>query len=247
MLRKLVFLVPMLFVNFIVYAQFKRGDKMLGASVGTIFFNNNSTDFSTSVSTSTTSNDNFGINFNPSMGKFINENFAVGFMPDIGFSKQKQLGKSSAGSTYLKDETTLYNVGIGGFARYYFDGKNDKTRFFGQYNLSLGIGGSKTSGFQYETLGIYVDRYDRKSSGDFIAKTGVNLGISKFLSNHTALDFYIGYNFSYIKSNPSGTTVRDYTNPGTADETQKINYDQKFTGNNVVLGIGFQVFLEKKK
>src|SRR6185295_15699703 len=125
MLRKLVLLVPLFFINIAIYSQFKKGDKMFGASVGTIFFNNGSTDFSTSVSTSTTSVDNFGISFNPSMGRFINENVVIGIMPDVGFNKQKQLGKSSAGSTYLKDETSQYNVGVGGFARYYFDGKND--------------------------------------------------------------------------------------------------------------------------
>ena len=247
MLRKLAFIVPILFVNILTYGQIKKGDRMFGASVGTIFFNNGSTDYSTSIGTSTTSTDNFGITINPLIGKFINDNVVLGIMPDIGYNKQKQLGKSSAGSTYLKDETSQYNVGIGGFARYYFDGKNDKMRVFGQYNLSIGLGGSKTSGFQYETLGIYVDRYDRKSSGDIHAKTGVTLGVSKFFNNHTALDFYIGYNFSYIKSNPEGTTIRDYSNPATADETQKINYDQKFTGNNVVVGVGFQVFLEKRK
>ena len=93
---------------------------------------------------------------------------------------------------------------------------------------------------------LYVDRYNRKASGDFFAKTGLSLGISKFLTNHTSLDLYIGYNFSYTKSNPSGTTFRDYADPNTADETQKINYDQKFTGHNFILGVGFQVFLERK-
>jgi len=131
--------------------------------------------------------------------------------------------------------------------RYYFSGNTTMTRFFGQYDLSLGLSGSKSEGFQYETLGIYVDRYNRKSSGDFMANTGLTFGLSKFLTKHTSLDFYLGYTFSYINSNPTGTSFRDYSDPGTGDVTQKIDYEQKFTGHGIVLGVGFQIFLEKNK
>jgi hypothetical protein len=247
MLRKMAFVIPALFIYITTNAQFQKGDKMAGASVGSVFFNNGSADVSTSSVNSTNSNDNFGITLNPSIGWFINDNVALGIMPDIGYKKQKQLGKSSSGSTYLKDESNQFNIGVGGFARYYFKGTSMKTRFFGQYDLSLGINSNKSEGFQYETYGVYVDRYNNKSSGNFFANTGLSFGISKFLSHHTALDFYIGYEFSYIKSNPTGTFFRDYSDPSTGDVTANINYDQKFTGHNVVLGVGLQVFLEKKK
>lgn len=220
---------------------------MLGASVGSAFFNSGATDFSNPIGSSTTSNDNFGISLSPSIGWFMTGNIVIGIMPVIGYNKQKQLGKSSAGSTYLKDVTNQFNFGIGGFARYYFSGNSTMTRFFGQYNLSLGLGGSKSEGFEYERLGVYVDRYNRKSSGDFFTNTGLAFGVSKFLTTHTSLDFYLGYNFSYTSGNPTGSTFRDYSDPGTGDVTEKIDYDQKFTGHNIVLGVGFQVFLEKNK
>jgi hypothetical protein len=246
MLRKIAFALPALLINIIVNAQIKKGDKMVGVSVVSAFFNSGSTDQSTSLATLTISNDNFGISFNPSIGWFITDNIAVGVMPTVGYNKKKQIGKSS-GSTYLKDETSQFNFGIGGFTRYYFNGKSTKTRFFGQYDLSLGLGGSKSEGFQYETYGVYVDRYNQKSSGDFFANTGLAFGVSKFITNHTSLDFYVGYKFSYIKSNPKGTFFRDYLDPAIGDVTQKPNYDQKFTEHNVVLGVGFQIFLESKK
>jgi hypothetical protein len=246
MLRKIVFAVPVLLFTLIVNAQFTKGDKMVGASVGSAFFNSTSADQSTSLASLTISNDDFGISFNPTIGWFINENVAIGLRPSFGYSKKKLLGKSS-GSTYLKDETSQYSFSVGGFSRYYFSGTSIKTRFFGQYDLSLGISGSKTDGFQYESLGSFVDRSSLKSSGDFFANTGLSLGVSKFLSKKTSLDFYIGYTFSYTKSNPKGTFIRDYTDPAVGDVTQKPDYTQKLTGNNVVLGVGFQVFLEKKK
>jgi hypothetical protein len=247
MFRKMTFVIPVLFISITINAQFQKGDKIVGASVGSAFFNNESRDLSTSISNSALSNDNFGITLNPLIGWFINDNVAIGIMPAIGYNKQKQLGKTSSGSTYLKDESNQYNFSIGGLARYYFKGNSTTLRFFGQYDLSLGISGSKSEGFEYEKLGVYVDRYNQKSSGDFLAKTGLAFGVSKFITHHTSLDFYIGYKFTYIKSNPTGTSAREYSDPGTPDETQSIDYDQKLTGNNLVLGVGFQIFLEKKK
>ena len=218
---------------------------MVGVSIGSIFSNNSNTDYTSSTGTSTTSDNDYGISINPSLGWFVSENLAVGISPTVGYTKKKQLGKSSTGSTYLKDETSDYSFGLGGFTRYYFESKNPSLKFFGQYNLSFGLSGSKSDGFAYETLGIYVDRYNRKSSGDLFVNTGLAFGISKFLSNHTSLDFYVGYNYSYTKSNPTGTSVRDYSDPSTGDITQKVDYDQKVTGNNLVIGVGYQIFIPK--
>lgn len=221
---------------------------MVGVSVASALYNHTTTDLTYSAGSSTTSNDKFGISVNPSLGWFINENVAIGFAPVIGYSNQKILGKSSTGSTYLKDKTTEFSFLIGGFSRYYFNGSGSATtRFFGQYNLALGLGSSKSDGFEYEQLGVYVDRYNRKSSGDFLANTGLTLGVSKFLTGKNALDFYIGYNFSFAKSNPTGTTVRDYSDPAIGDITTKPNYDQKVSGHNIIIGVAFQMFLEKKK
>src|SRR5215813_6586629 len=101
MLRKSALVVLFLPATLFVNAQFKKGDRMVGASIGTIFFNSGSTDNSTSISTSTTSNDNYGINLAPSIGWFINDNVAIGIMPSVAFNKQKILGKAG-GNTFLK-------------------------------------------------------------------------------------------------------------------------------------------------
>jgi len=247
MLQKLASVVLLVLMTLTINAQFKKGDRMVGASVGTFFFNHGNTNISTNVTISNTSNDNFGISFNPSLGWFVNDKTAVGITPLISYSKQKVLGKSDDGKTFLKDESSRYTLGIGGFARYYLPGTTDKLRFFGQYDLSAGFGGSKAEGFQYETTGLYVDRYEQESSGDLSINTGLSFGLSKFLSSKTALDFYLGYKLNYIKSHPTGTFLRDWTDPNTGDETKKPDYDQKYTNHGIILGIGFQIFLEKKK
>jgi hypothetical protein len=247
MLRKPILAALALAFSVIIHAQFKKGDKMAGASIGTVFFNSSTIDLSYPVGTSSTTNNNFGISLSPSLGWFISDNIVVGAAPVINYTKEKQLGKSSSnGNTYLKNDAHQYGFELGGFARYYLKGTGT-SRFFGQYNLAAGINGSKNEGFQYDTYGVYVDRYNQNSSGDFAVNTGLTVGLSKFLANHNALDFYIGYTFSYVKSNPKGTTIRDYTDAGTPDINQSINYTQKFTGHNVVLGLGYQLFFSRKK
>jgi hypothetical protein len=231
----------------LIKAQPQKGKTIVGAAIGSAFFNKNNTELSNTLGSSSTTKDSYEITLNPMVGWFINDKVAAGFSPLFGYAKEKRLGKASNNNTFLKDETSNFNFGVGGFARMYFNGKSDIYRFFGQYNLLAGINSNKSDGFEYERLGIYVDRYNYKSSGNFFVNTGINLGVSKFLSSNTALDFFIGYKYSYTKSNPKGTTTRDYTNPATPDENSTVNYDQNISENGFSLGVGFQVFLDKKK
>lgn len=221
---------------------------MVGVSIGAALYDHTTTDLVYTVGSSSTSTDQFGFNLNPQAGWFLNENVAVGIAPVVGYTHQKTIGKSSGGSTFLKDNTNTFSFQVGGFSRYYFKASgNAGMRFFGQYNLAFGLGGSKSDGFAYEQLGTYVDRYTRKSSGDLVVNTGLTFGISKFLPGKNALDIFVGYNFSYTKSNPTGTTTRDYADPAIGDITTKPDYDQKITGHHFVIGVGYQIFLEKKK
>jgi hypothetical protein len=239
-------LVSLITFAFSASSQTRKGNKMVGFSLVSAFFNNGTTDRSNDISSSTIENDNFGISINPNVGWFISDDVAVGISPSISYSKQKQVGKGANGNTFLSDEVSMYGVSVGGFARYYFKGQPN-LRFFGQYNLNLGIAGGKNEGYEYESLGIYVDRYESKYSGGFKGNTGVSFGASKFLNDHVAIDFIIGYNFSFGKSEPEGTSVREYADPSTPDQTQTIKFEQKVTGNDIQLGIGLQVFLDKKK
>ncbi len=239
-------LVAIFTLVFSANSQTRKGNKMVGFSLVSAFFNNGTTDRSNDLSSSTIENDNFGISINPNVGWFISDDLVLGIAPSITYSKQKQVGKAANGNTFLSDELSTYGVSLGGFARYYFKGQSS-FRFFGQYNLNLGIAGGKNEGYEYESLGIYVDRYESKYSGSFKGNTGINLGASKFLNDHVALDFMIGYSFSFGKSNPEGTSVRDYTDPSSPDQSQNLKFEQKITNNDIQLGIGLQVFLDKKK
>ena len=219
---------------------------MVGATVVSAFFNSGKTDYSyPPPTTGYTSNSNsFGITLNPSIGWFVSDNIAIGTLLNIGYSHQKNFDENSSGVTFNKNIFNSFNFGIGGFARNYFNSSGNLTPF-GQFNLNAGIGSSTNSGF-YFTNGD-KNTYDGKSSGDFFINTGLALGFTKMLNTNTGLDFYVGYSFSYNKKEFKTTTLTDVGNNGSVDLTAISDPTQKFTNHGVAIGIGFQVFLDKKK
>ncbi len=66
------------------------------------------------------------------------------------------------------------------------------------------------------------------------------------LNVHTGLDLFAGYTFSYDKNTFKTTTQVDLGNNGTIDQTTISDPTQKFTNHGFVIGLGFQIFLEKK-
>src|SRR5829696_7465790 len=117
--NNLLFFCLFILISLSSTAQTKKGNKMIGASVGTIFFNSGTTDLSTVLASTSTTDNNFGVSINPSIGWFNSDNLVLGISPVIGFRTLKKVGNASNGNTFLKDETNEYNFGIGGFARYY--------------------------------------------------------------------------------------------------------------------------------
>lgn len=77
--------------------------------------------------------------------------------------------------------------------------------------------------------------------------SGVTFGATKMVNEHTGLDFYVGYTYSYSKNIFKPTTQTDLGNNGSIDQTVVSEPTQKFTNHGITVGVGFQVFLDKKK
>jgi hypothetical protein len=250
MQKKIAFFIPVFWViSLSVQAQFKKGMRMAGASVGSIFFNSGSTDVSYPAPTIgyTSKNTASGVYIAPSMGWFISEHTAVGVSLNINPTSNKNTYEAG-GNTYQEDKVNGFNFGIGGFARNYF---NSSSSFmpFGQLGINLGISSQKTEGFFYggSGPGAYKITYDGKSSGGFFANAGLVLGMTKLVTPHTGLDISIGYSYSYNKNTYKTTSLRDDGNNGTIDLTSESNPTTKYTNHGLVLGVGFQIFLESRK
>lgn len=229
-------------------AQFSKGTRMVGASLGTAFFNSgNSEQTVTSIGSISAKVTGYGINLTPSMGWFLSENTAVGVNLVVNPSSDKASFEEN-GSTFQKDNSSYFNFGIGGFARNYFRNSGSFLPF-GQLGFDAGMTSRKIDGFFYGGSGtnVYKDTYDGKSSGGFFTDLMLTLGVTRMLGESTGLDLQLGYNFSYNKNTMKTTTLHDDGIDGSIDETRPKETTTKFTNHRFILGIGFQVFLEKKK
>lgn len=228
-------------------AQFKKGDKMAGASVGSIVYNTGSADISVaSIGNNTSLIKNSSISVTPSLAWFVADNTAVGFTFNLNPTSQKTTYEQN-GSTYQSDKSNGFNIGLGGFVRNYFN-SNGSLSPFAQAGFNAGISNLKTEGFFYGGSGAsaYKQTYTGNSSGGFFLNTSVNAGVTKMMGENAGLDLFIGYNYSYNKNTFKRTILRDDLNNGTIDSRAENETTTKFTNHGFVLGVGFQIFLRKK-
>ena len=116
---------------------------------------------------------------------------------------------------------------------------------FGQLNLNFGTGSSKSDGFSFSGSDKYT--YKGNSSGDSYMNAGLSLGFTKMLNNNIGLDFFAGYNYSRTKSTFKKTTQVDLGNNGSVDQTSTSEPTSKYTNHGALVGVSFQIFLDKKK
>jgi hypothetical protein len=247
-MKKILFpvLVVMLF-SYETAAQFKKGKRMAGASVGSILFSSGKSEYSYPAPTTgfTSTNNRLSISANPSMGWFVSDNTAIGAQLVFGYTSSKLTDESAAnGNTFNKNNSSGFNLGIGGFARNYFS-STGMAKPFGQFSLNFGTGSSSSDGFYFAAND--KSTFDGKSSGDFFINASLAFGFTRMLNDHTGLDFFAGYNYSYNKNTFKTTTQVDLGNNGSIDQTAVSEPTNKFTGHGFTIGVGFQVFLDRKK
>ena len=246
---KSILLASVLLLSAIVAnAQFKRGMRMIGTSIGSVLYNSGSSDITVaSIGSNASKITNYNVNINPMLGWFISDKTVVGATLNINPNGQKTTYEQS-GTTYQSDKSHGYNIGVGGFARNYFNSKNSMMPF-GQVSLNGGFSNLKTEGFFYGGSGptAYKTTYTGNSNGGVFANASFTFGFTKMLGENAGLDFYVGYAFSYNKNTFKKTTLRDIGNNGTIDERAENETTTKFTNHGFTLGVGFQIFLAEKK
>src|SRR5258706_5275354 len=117
MMRKIIPVILLLLVNMTLNAQFKKGMRMAGATIGNSFFNSGKSDYSYPAPTQgyTSNSTNYGFSLTPSMGWFISGNTVICALLNAGYTHQKDFNES-ANTTFIKDISNSFTIGIGGFA-----------------------------------------------------------------------------------------------------------------------------------
>ena len=226
-------------------AQFHKGDRMVGTSIASVFYNSSSSEFTYPQVTGYTSRtSSYGLRIEPTIGWFLSGKTAVGASMNIDAYGQKTR-KESQSVTYQEDKVNNLNIGIGAFARHYFSAGNLMP--YGHFGFNLGISSSTTEGFRYyDSSPDFKTTYDGKSSGGFFANTLLQAGLTKMLNPNTGLDFFAGYTYSYSKSEFKTESATDVDLDGDIDYTSTEEPTIKSTNHGFILGVGLQIFLRKK-
>lgn len=226
-------------------AQFTRGMRMAGSTLGSGFFNSGKYEYSFPAPTLgyTAHTNSIGLTLSPAFGWFISDHTVVGGRLEVVYGYEKNIDAMN-NVTFRKNETDKLLFGIGGFARNYFPVSGSFIPY-GEVRLDAGMGSSSKEGFTYTSTAR--EKYKGKSSKDFYADAGLVAGVTKMLSDHVGLDIFAGYTFFYNKNTFKLTTDRDIDVNGTIDETSIDNPSTKLTNHGFTFGVGFQVFLGRKK
>jgi hypothetical protein len=229
-------------------AQFKRGNRMAGASVGSLFFNAGTGKVSYPAPTQgyTSRTTAIGLSLTPSLGWFITDKTVAGVTLTLNPATQKTTFEVT-GTTYQQDQSNSFSTGAGVFARHYFSGSALVP--FVQGGMNGGISTLTKEGFFFGGSGAsaYKDLYEGNTAGGFFANGALMAGITKVINEYIGLDFFGGYNFSYHRNTLKTTTTRDLQNNGSVDLTLISEPSTNFTNQGFLAGVGFQLFLEKRK
>lgn len=221
---------------------------MVGSSVSSIVYNSGNADVSVAqIGNSTSRITNYNILINPSMGWFISDKTVIGAVLNLNPNGTKSTYEQN-GSTFQSDKSNSFNIGLGGFVRHYLN-TTGSLYPFGQFGLNVGLSNLKTEGFFYynPSAAFYKHTYSGSSSGGFFANASIQGGVSKMVGENAALDIFLGYNYGYNKNTFTRTTLYYLSSTDNSPTTGENETTTKFTNHGFLLGVGFQVFLRKKK
>lgn len=140
-------------------------------------------------------------------------------------------------------KSSLAELDILPFVRYYFPSTNTQTRLYGQLGGGIGVAISyKNSSESYSSSGTVTNKTTYHYPKKPIAFTGEALvGVNHFLSQNVALNAAIGYSYTHRKvSSYSEQTYLGY--PTNSPEITNINSSNAFAWN-----VGFTMFIPCKK
>lgn len=224
-------------------SQFTKGTWVPGFSAASVFFDAGTTEYSAAPPTNgyKSTTNSLGVQLTPSIGYFVSEKTMLGARLLANFQYDKYIDAVN-NITFRKKEDRVGRYGLGIFARHYFSASG-KFLPWGQVNVDAGIGNTHSEGFNYTST--YRESYVGKSSGNFFASGGVNLGLTRMLSGNVGLDISAGYLFTSEKTQTRTDTDRDVDMDGSIDEQLVSDITAKTRKHGLVIAVGVSVFLRK--
>lgn len=238
-MKKINVFVLALLTVFTMHAQNKKGNMLVGVSVGSGNFSSNENDYSYSNTSTIYNGDSksFSIGISPEIGCYLTDRLVVGSYLNLGYyNGTSNSGNSSSTVTSHSKSNNVYFT-LGPSARLYLGKMNNK----GMPYVWLGGGISfypSDNGESYNSTDTY--HYTYKTKNYFYWNIGPRVGYEHFFNEHTGLYYYIGYNYSKYKYKYE----YDFSAGGT-----DYSYTYNSHSHNVSFGVGLQVHMtcDKKK
>lgn len=226
------------------FCQFSKGTWVPGINAAGLFFDAGTTTYTAPPPTEgyESKTNSLGFQLTPSLGYFVSSKTMIGARLIAGYQYDKYLDVSN-NITFRKKEDRVGRYGLGIFARHYF-AESGKFLPWGQLNIDAGTGNAKTEGFHYTS--VYRESYEGKSSGNFFTSVGLQVGVTRMLSDHVGLDMSAGYAFTTEKTKTVTDTYRDVDMDGSIDERLNSDITAKIKKHGLLLSVGISVFLPRK-
>ena len=220
-----------LFTAFTIQAQNKKGNFLVGTSIGGAGISFGSSESNTAGSTTISKSDNssFNISVYPTVGLYVSDNVVIGTYFSLGFYHSKNDNSNNISTATSTNKSSYGSFGLGPFARFYFGDNKGKGMPWTEVNTGISFYPGYKGEYTPSTGTGY--KYEYKKYHPWNA--GVKVGYEHFINPTIGIQYYVGYSYSQYKYD----TFYDY--PSIPD----VTYEYKSNSSNINFGVGLQVHL----
>lgn len=219
----------------VLNAQNKKGNWILGASVGSAGFtkSNSTSQRIGTVGNSESENKYINIALTPYAGYYFTDKIVAGAVINLSFSNNRSESHSVNSPNVGSGKTSSLLFGVGPFGRFYFGELSNKGMPFTEVSMQLSFipaykGESFKDGNLYYT--VNYDSYLFKSAG-------AKIGYEHFLTRDLGLQYTLGVSYSRYNY----TFKYDYVT-GTDSE-----YEETYKSFGLAAGLGLVIHFEGKQ
>lgn len=224
-----------LLTAFTMQAQNKKGNLLVGTSIGGagISFGNSESNTVGSTTISRSEYNSFNLNVYPTLGYYVSDNVVIGTYFTLGYYHSKNDNSNNVSTATSESKSSYGSFGLGPFGRFYFGDNKGKGMPWAEVNAGISFYPGYKGEYTPSTGTGY--KYEYKKYHPWNA--GVKVGYEHFINSVIGIQYYVGYSYSQYKYD----TFYDY--PSIPD----VTYAYKSNSSNINFGVGLQIHLECNK
>jgi len=224
-----------LLTAFTMQAQNKKGNLLVGTSIGGTGVSFGKSENGTVGSTNISKSDynSFNISVYPTIGIYLTDNVVIGTYFTLGYNTSKYDNSYNYSTNTSTSKYNNASFGLGPYGRFYFGDNKGKGMPWAEVNAGINFYPGYKGEYTPSTGESY--KWEYKKYHPFNA--GVKIGYEHFINSVIGIQYYIGYNYNKYKYD----TFYDYTS------IPDVTYTYESSSSNINFGVGLQIHLECNK